>query len=372
MNQILSIAKHNLKMFFVRPWSILLLLSPIFLSVVVQQIFGTSSLMSMGTIGIIEQGESSFTKILEEELWQQRIEVTYYENKQTLREAIEKEDITLGLEAASVNSFMDMKEDKAPYKVIKMNQNKTADQVTELIENKLGQLKLLVEHAENETDFNKAYKQMRSHKPSMIQTDKMQEGLTMNIVFSFFIMMFLLTVGVSLSPLMREREEEVYTRILATPIKRYQYVLGHLVGAFTIVFSQMLMQLIAMRFLKVDFNLNNLQFIIIGIVLCCIGLAISMLILAFSKNSIMYYMIMGIGVTPLCMMSDTFFPVEFFPAWLEKLSYLSPIRWIMMGYRGMIGNAGLEVILRALVVALLMSIVMILISLVKESHASNY
>ena len=289
-----------------------------------------------------------------------------------MKEAIEKEEITLGLEAVSMNSFKDMKEGRAPYKVVKMHEDETAGQIIELIESKLGQLKLLTEHAENEMALNKAYKQVRSYKPSMIQTNTMQEGITMNIVFSFFIMMFLLTVGVSLSPLIREREKEVCTRILATPINRYQYVLGHLLGAYTIVFSQMLMQLIAMRFLKVDFNLNNLQFIIIGIVLCFIGLGISMLILAFSKNSVMYYMIMGTGVTPLCMMSDTFFPVEFFPQWLEKLSYISPIRWIMMGYRGMVNNAGLEVVLRALVVALLISIVMVLISLVKESHASSY
>ena len=75
MHQILKVAVHNLKMFFIRPWSILLLLSPILLSVLAQQLFGGESLQSIGTIGVYVQDESHFTTLLKEVLEEQRIEV---------------------------------------------------------------------------------------------------------------------------------------------------------------------------------------------------------------------------------------------------------------------------------------------------------
>lgn len=371
MYQIFRVASHNLKMFFIRPLSIILLLSPILLSVLTQQFFGGEQLQSLGSIGISIQDTSSFTDLFEKLLERQKIEMVSYESEREIREAVQNDDITIGLIGVSSNSYESIQQGSLPYKIIKKDKDKKADQIIGKVENQLGQLKLLIDETSDEEHFQKLYASMEVSKPAMKQLDTVQQMNTMTIIFSFFVMMFLLTVGVGLSPMMSERESEVYKRICTTPIKYYQYMLGHLIGAFVIVFGQMLMQLMMMRLLKVDFNLSNLEFIIIGSGLCIVGLAISLLILAVSKNSTMYYMIMGIGVTPLCMLSDTFFPVEFFPEWLEKLAYLSPIRWIMSAYKAMIYNKGSEQIIEGFIIALLISTVMILISLAKKSHVCD-
>ena len=368
MNQILKIAKHNLKMFFVRPLCIILLLSPILLSVASQQLFNS---IGIGKMGLYTEDKSGLTYKIEQELTNQGLEIRYYEDQNSLKESIQKEEMDLGILVTASNAYETLKQGDIPYTAIKMDKNEVATGVLSLFGNKLGQMKLLIEGTQNEEVFNKRYEEMQNYKPIIAKLDTMKHKNTMTTTFSFFIMMFLLTVGVSLSPMMREREQDVYSRILAAPLKRYQYVLGHLMGGFIIVFGQLIIQLIVMRILDIDFNLDNLQFIAIGGTLCLVGLAISMLILSFSKNSTIYYLIMGTSVTPLCMFSDTFFPVELFPEWLEKLSYISPIRWIMMGYRGMINEIDIEVILRYLVVATLMAGVLILISLVTESKGSK-
>lgn len=370
MKQILRIAQHNVRMFFVRPWAMVLLLSPILLSVVASQFFGADQMMSMGKVGIYTKDESRFSQIVEEELMGQGLQIQYYEQSDMLKEAVAKEKIDLGLMGTSDNIYDTIKQGGTPFIATKLDESKVGDEAQSIAENKLGQIALLIQESESEAVFYDKYEVVINHKPTMVQSNIMQDKLTMTIVFSFFVMMFLLTVGVSLSPMMREKEQYVYTRILSSPIKRCEYVLGHLMGGFIIVFGQLLLQLLAMRMLSIDFNLNNLQFIGIGIILCAVGLAISMLILSFSKNSTIYYLIMGTGVTPLCMFSDTFFPVELFPDWLEKLSYLSPIRWIMMSYRGMINGIGTGEIVRSLMSALLIAGVLILISLVKESKGA--
>lgn len=368
MNQILKIAKHNFKMFFIRPLCIILLLSPILLSVASQQLFNS---IGIGKMGLYTEDKSGLTYKIEQELTNQGLEIRYYEDQNSLKESIQKEEMDLGILVTASNAYETLKQGDIPYTAIKMDKNEVATGVLSLFGNKLGQMKLLIEGTQNEEVFNKRYEEMQNYKPIIAKLDTMKHKNTMTTTFSFFIMMFLLTVGVSLSPMMREREQDVYSRILAAPLKRYQYVLGHLMGGFIIVFGQLIIQLIVMRILDIDFNLDNLQFIAIGGTLCLVGLAISMLILSFSKNSTIYYLIMGTSVTPLCMFSDTFFPVELFPEWLEKLSYISPIRWIMMGYRGMINEIDIEVILRYLVVATLMAGVLILISLVTESKGSK-
>lgn len=369
MKQILKIAKHNLKMFFVRPWCIILLLSPIFLSVASQQLFSSGQVISIGKMGLYTQDTSGLTYKIEQEFIKQGLEIKHYKDQNGLKDAIQKEEIDLGILVTANNAYETLKQGNIPYTAIKMDKNEIATRVLSLFENKLGQMKVLIEGTENEEVFNKRYEEVQRYKPIIAKIDTIKHKNTMTTTFSFFIMMFLLTVGVSLSPMMREREQDVYPRILSAPLKRYQYVLGHLIGGFMIVFGQLIIQLIVMRTLGIDFNLDNFQFVGIGSVLCLVGLAISMLILSFSKNSTIYYLIMGTSVTPLCMFSDTFFPVEFFPGWLEKLSYISPIRWIMMSYRGMINEIDVGLIWRYLIVATLMAGVLILISLVKESKS---
>lgn len=369
MKQILKIAKHNLKMFFVRPWCIILLLSPIFLSVVSQQLFSSGQVISVGKMGLYTQDTSGLTYKMEQEFIKQGLEIKHYEDQNGLKDAIQKEEIDLGILVTANNAYETLKQGNIPYTAIKMDKNDMATRILSLFENKLGQMKVLIEGTENEEVFNKRYEEVQRYKPIIAKVDTIKYKNTMITTFSFFIMMFLLTVGVSLSPMMREREQDVYSRILSAPLKRYQYVIGHLMGGFIIVFGQLIIQLIVMQTLGIDFNLDNIQFAGIGSVLCLVGLAISMLILSFSKNSTIYYLIMGTSVTPLCMFSDTFFPAEFFPGWLEKLSYISPIRWIMMSYRGMINEIDVGLILRYLIVATLMAGVLILISLVKESKS---
>lgn len=364
MNQILKIAKHNIRMFFIRPWTIGLLFIPIILSLCAQYLFNSDQTLLSGEVGIYAQDKSQLTSVLEEELKADQVVMRYYEDEAKLREDVEANDIDLGLVMAYDNSYKALKEGQMPYKLIFTQESQVQTVVTE----KVMRLARLIESSKDEADFQKLYNQVEDLKPTIHTQGEVREIMAMTTGFSFFIMMFLLTAGIGLSPMMRERELYVYDRITVAPLRKYQYVLGHVLGAFIILFIQILIQLVSMKLLKLNFNLDSLEFIAIGITLCIVGIAISLLIFALSKESTLYYLMMGIGVTPLCMLSDTFFPIELFPVWLEKISYLSPIRWVMMGYKAMINGKPFMQIMTTLVVAMLIAIVLILMSLMLTSN----
>ena len=360
MNQIFKIAKHNLKMFFIRPWAVLVLFVPIALSLCAQFLFSNDKTLLIGQVGIYTRDESNLTSILEQELEKAQIGIKYYEDEDKLRLDIEENNIDLGVVMTYDNSYNTLKEGKMPYKLIlKDNQ-----EIKEVFEGKLIHLNQIVYQSKSETDFYKLYKDVQRSKPIVEAQNEVRQMMTMTTSFSFFIMMFLLTAGIGLSPMMNERELYVYERMTVAPLKKYQYILGHVLGAFTILFTQMLIQLVSMKWLKINFNLDSLEFIMIGIILCIVGIGISLLIFAISKKSTVYYLVMGIGVTPLCMLSDTFFPIEVFPIGIQKLAYFSPIRWVMKSYKEMMGDKPLENVLSSLGVALLIAIVLILISLI--------
>lgn len=367
MNQIFKIAKHNIRMFFIRPWAILLLFVPIVLSLWAQFLFGNDQMLLIGQVGIYAKDESKMTSILEQELEKAQVGVKYYEDEVQLKLDIEENNVDLGIVMAYHNSYKTLKEGKMPYKLIlKDNQ-----EIKEVFEGKMLHLGQLVNHSKSEANFYKLYEKVQNDKPIVETQNEVKQMMTMTTSFSFFIMMFLLTAGIGLSPMMNERELYVYERITVAPLKKYQYILGHVLGAFTILFTQILVQLVSMKCLKISFNLDSLQFVLIGVTLCVVGIGISLLVYAISKKSTIYYLVMGIGVTPLCMLSDTFFPLEFFPVGIQKLAYFSPIRWIMKGYKEMIGGKPLENVIGTLAVALLIATVLILVSLIITSRYSE-
>lgn len=370
MNQILKIAKHNIRMFFLRPWGILILFVPILLSVFTQFLFNDGQVMAIGAIGIYVEDTSDVTQLIEEKLIAAQVNITHYKDKGKLEDAVRLNNIDLGIIMAYDNSYEALKKDSMPYEFVRLEEDQVSGKIETLKEvftTQVNYFNQLIKASQSEDGFYRLYEEVKQSEPKIHVLNDIKTMMTMKISFSFFVMMFLITVGISLSPMMREREYYVYERIVVAPLKKYQYILGHLVGAFIIVFTQIIIQFCGMKWIKVDFNLDGFKFLIIGVVLCIVGISISLLILAISKKSMTYYLIMGIGLTPLCMLSNLFLPIELLPTWIQNISYLSPIRWIVKGYEDMVYNRPIQDMLGGLGIAVLIATVLILVSLILTS-----
>ncbi|PHV70328.1 hypothetical protein CS063_10575 [Sporanaerobium hydrogeniformans] len=154
--------------------------------------------------------------------------------------------------------------------------------------------------------------------------------------FGMFVYIFMFTCIFSLNSVVEEREKKVYERICTTPLQKSHYLMGHLLGAFMILFLQILIEAFVFRIMGIEVGLTLFSFIVLSLLFGYIGLAISFFVMAYTPTVGAYTQVATFIVAPLCMISDCLFPMSFLPDGVVKLSYLSPIRWGMMVYRSLL------------------------------------
>ena len=360
-----TVTKHNLKMFFSHPLGVVILLAPVLLSsFTIGKMFIQQDIIRVGILGIYTEDTSGLDQVLMKGVEEAVVTTRIYDEKEALQDAFLQGDVDVSLCIETTELMASLISQQQVLKLQYREGHSESMAVNYVVEGQVQKLQMLAQLSDGTVADLQA---MLDKLATAVDTEVMNV-LTMSTVFGIFTLIFLIVVGVSLSPIMREREQKLYDRICLTSIKRYQYLGGHLMGSFCILMVEVLLQTLAFKVMGIDTGLNVAGFILIGAVLTVVGMSISMLILAFTKQTTIYYMVIGIGVTPLCMMSDCLFPIELLPEWVDKISYISPIRWVMKGYKVMLQGNNVKEMLMALGVALVLAAVLILISMVKEQH----
>lgn len=353
----MSIAKHNLKMFFNNKLGILFLLAPVILStVILGKIAISQELLTIGKVGMIASTENKMVEEVKENLKDKFFRV----------EEVTEDQIDEQIKKGKIDAAIKVEEDGVA--VFYPDGSGVGKQIEGIVTVQMATHKLLQQMSGGDVDILDTLKESYQNKMPTLVTGYFVEEMAAGSAFGMFIFVFLMIVGVSLSPMMRDREGKVFERIQVAPIKKYEYVLGHVLGSLCILSVQIMLQGIAFKLLKVNAGIDTLGFILIGIVLAVVGISISLVILAFTKKVSYYYMVIGLGVTPLAMMSDCLVPIEMMPQWIQDLSYISPVRWVMIAYKEMVGGTNVGTMLYALSIALVISVVLILIHIVKEQH----
>ncbi|MGL4344490.1 MAG: ABC transporter permease [Cellulosilyticaceae bacterium] len=336
MRNIGTIAKHNLNLFFKNPFFILLLVGPIFINVFCSYLLGGMSETPIATVAYYENQGPSKRTFMEQELGAQNIQVLGCESQEAVEQAIRggKAQLGLVLMPDAKASELLVSEDCA-VGTYGQEQIQTILALSELT----GQLSERVVVYQNKADN---------------ALDILTRG------FGIFIMLFLFTCIKSLDPLIRERESTVYERIILSSIKPYEYVLGHVAGCLVILFVEALIQCGLMLMIGQNSSLGMLQLLVVCLVLALIGIAIGIVIYNCVRSSQTYFVAATFVITPLCMLSGCIFPMELLPDFIQKFSYLSPLRWLMTSYEQMIRGGNIVVIGQQLVMALLIALVICL------------
>ena len=151
--------------------------------------------------------------------------------------------------------------------------------------------------------------------------------------FGMFVYVFTFMCILSLNGVMEERQKKVYERMCTTPLQKWEYLIGHLLGAFILLSVQILVEAMVFEVMAINVGLSGMQFILFSFLFGFIGLSISLFVLGLTHTTSTYAQVATFIVAPLCMISDCLFPMSFLPEVVVKFSYLSPIRWGMMAYR---------------------------------------
>ncbi|WP_410771877.1 ABC transporter permease [Fontibacillus sp. BL9] len=145
------------------------------------------------------------------------------------------------------------------------------------------------------------------------------------ILIGFFVFFFVfLIAGVSF---LRERTTGTLERLLSTPIKRWELVVGY-VGGFGIftVFQALLISWFCIQVLGILMTGSFAFVMLLTLLLSMTALTLGTLLSAFANNELQMIQFIPLIIVPQLFLSGLF-PLETLPEWLQQLKILMPLTY---------------------------------------------
>ncbi len=146
-----------------------------------------------------------------------------------------------------------------------------------------------------------------------------------------FLILFMMTAAVNLSEIiLKSREDRTYYRILSSPISARSYVLANVLVNIAVMVVQVAVALVALRYVfGVDPGLPIAQLGGMLILFALVSVSLSLVIVAFSKNSAVSGAMSNFIITPSCLLAGCFFPISIMPETIRKIGDFMPQRWVL-------------------------------------------
>lgn len=145
------------------------------------------------------------------------------------------------------------------------------------------------------------------------------------LLMGFFIFFFVfLIAGVAF---LRERVSGTLERLLATPVRRYEIVLGYFLGfgAFALV-QTFVVQVEMMNVLHVTFRGSFLLVLLVNLLLAAVSLSLGTLLSAFARNELQLFQFIPVVIVPQILLCGLF-SLRGAPAWVAVLSRAFPLTY---------------------------------------------
>jgi ABC-2 type transport system permease protein len=146
-----------------------------------------------------------------------------------------------------------------------------------------------------------------------------------------FLLLFMMNSAVGLSEMMlKSRENRTYFRVLSSPINARTYALANILANIIVMIAQIIVTLF---FMRVVFNLDPGipmgEMLLILVLFGLVSVSLSLVIVAFSKNSAMAGALQNLIITPTCLLAGCFFPRSIMPEMLRRVSDFMPQSWAL-------------------------------------------
>lgn len=151
------------------------------------------------------------------------------------------------------------------------------------------------------------------------------------IAFFVFFFVFVLTVV----SFIRERSQGTLERILASPIRRGEIIIGYVLGfSFFALIQSLIILIFAIYVLKINYvgNLSNVFLIEVLLIGGAVNLGI--FLSTFAKNELQAVQFIPLVIIPQILLSGFIWPIESLPHFLQSLSKLMPLTYANFALRG--------------------------------------
>ena len=147
--------------------------------------------------------------------------------------------------------------------------------------------------------------------------------------------------------------------------------IDHILAGIILIVFQSITLLGSFYLFNQNFDISLGWMVPLSFVLSFVGIAIALVVLTISSNSTMYYTLLTLIVTPMCLLSGGFVPTEFMPEMVQNFSLIFPLTWINAAYKKILMEGSYISIGVDLIGATSISLVLIMLYLALEHNRKN-
>jgi ABC-2 type transport system permease protein len=207
----------------------------------------------------------------------------------------------------------------------------------------------------NEAAFKEIYNNYRSSsfnlEISSIKDKSRNKDMTAQSI-GYLIMIVLMSAGNLSEIILKEKQNRTYFRISTAPISSKKYILGNVILNFTILSIETVITLLALtKVFKIETGIPFIEMLALLLLFSFMAIGFSLLTVAFAKNSSGVGALQNIIVTPTCLLSGCFFPIEVMPKFLQKIADFMPQKWVLTGLTSLQeGNSFMSIYMNILII----------------------
>lgn len=145
------------------------------------------------------------------------------------------------------------------------------------------------------------------------------------ILMGFFVFFFVFLIpGMAL---LKERTSGTLSRLLATPVKRYEIVFGYMASYGVLaIFQTILIVMATIWLLGVEVVGSVLNIIVINLILALVALAFGILLSTFANSEFQMVQFIPVVIIPQIFFSGII-PMDSMASWIKDISYIIPIKY---------------------------------------------
>lgn len=182
------------------------------------------------------------------------------------------------------------------------------------------------------------------------------------ILIGFFVFFFVFLIsGIGL---LNERTTGTLERLLATPIKRGEIIIGYLIGYGILAFIQtIIVVLFSIHILDIILVGSIWDVLIINVITALLALSLGILLSSFANSEFQMVQFIPMVIVPQIFFSGIF-PIEGMADWLKGLAYIMPLYYVADALKGiMYMGLGLADLIKHILILVGFSVAFIILNL---------
>lgn len=187
----------------------------------------------------------------------------------------------------------------------------------------------------NDGEFKELYNNYRNNNFNLsvnnIKDKSKNKDMTAYSI-GYLLMIVLISAGNLSEIILKEKQNRTFFRISSAPISATKYITANIILNFIIITIETVITLLALtKVFKIDTGIPFVEMLALLLLFAFVAIGFSLLTVAFAKNSSGVGALQNIIVTPTCLLSGCFFPIEIMPQYMQKLSDFMPQKWVLTG-----------------------------------------